>query len=281
MQRASRAAKASRRRNARREPGRESPGFLAMAVCGAGRLVLRLGLLALLLALLAGVSLGLLAGYRWMTSSPFFAVDSISVSGAARLTEAEVARRAGVERGDNLFALSIDRVEERLSAHPWVERAAVVRELPSGLALHVTERTPCMWVRRGGELYYADAQGVVIDKVGPDRFASLPLFEMEVGAEDWLDQLPAFMEALRQGRWGFGPEGVSWMRVAPGRMELALRSGVRLRLDPIAWSEGLDSLSRVMADLKARGEWASAERLTASGEKVWVGFSGGDTSRHG
>ena len=50
------------------------------------------------------------------------------------------AQLAGVELGDRLLAVDPDAVAARVTTHPWILSARVRRELPSTLAIEVTER---------------------------------------------------------------------------------------------------------------------------------------------
>jgi len=64
----------------------------------------------------------------------------------------------GVRVGDRLLAIDPDQVATRLTAHPWVVSARVRRELPSTLAIEVTERHAVASALLGA-LYLLDATG--------------------------------------------------------------------------------------------------------------------------
>jgi len=91
---------------------------------------------------------GVLAGVAWageqamrhMIASPRFALREVRVAPTERVSRDEILSLAGVAEGDQLLAIDTDAVAARVAIHPWVASARVRRELPSALAIDVTER---------------------------------------------------------------------------------------------------------------------------------------------
>ena len=65
---------------------------------------------------------------------------------------------AAVAPGDRLLSIDTDVVAARVASHPWVASARVRRELPSALAIDVTERSAAA-VAVLGALYLIDESG--------------------------------------------------------------------------------------------------------------------------
>jgi cell division protein FtsQ len=80
------------------------------------------------------------SAYQKATTAEYFAVTEIHVSGNARLSESEVVRAAGIERGVNIFRVDVDEICRNLEKEPWVLDARAERELPRGLAISIVER---------------------------------------------------------------------------------------------------------------------------------------------
>lgn len=105
------------------------------------------------------------------------------------LTRTQVLEWAGVQAGDNLLALDLDRIKRDLQLVPQIEEAAIERVLPDALRIYVRERQPLARVRgvRGeqGRLvpttYFLDGHARVMPPLGAGRpdlqaaFASLPV----------------------------------------------------------------------------------------------------------
>jgi cell division protein FtsQ len=152
----------------RRAPGRFADG------CGRA---LRRAAPALLLAAVAGaVGTAAWAGYRFVTTSPRFAIETIEVSGATTLGPDGIRARIPVAIGDNLFRADLDAIELALEREPWIAEATVRRELPRTLVIDVRERTAAALVDLDG-LYLADAEGHVFKRARLDagEGAGLPV----------------------------------------------------------------------------------------------------------
>jgi cell division protein FtsQ len=115
----------------------------------------------------AGASLAL-------SEEPVFTLEKVTLAGTTRLTADEALGLAGLARGMNLLAVDAAGAAARLSALPFVRRAAVSRELPSGVRIEIEERTPAILVALG-PLYVADEEGVIWRRLLPGERPTLPI----------------------------------------------------------------------------------------------------------
>jgi hypothetical protein len=126
----------------------------------------RIGLGILALATLAGA----LSTERVV---PVPQLKTLFVTGAARLSDPELADAAGVARGDALLGVEAEAVAERLAAHAWVRSARAAR-LPTGsLVLAIEEHEPRA-VLSGPQAHALDADGTPFAAVAQDAFPELP-----------------------------------------------------------------------------------------------------------
>ncbi len=120
-----------------------------------------------LLAVCAGVVAFHL--YSVASTSTFFALRTVDVSGAARASEERIkniVQRAASPGG--VWRTDLDAVRAELERQPWVRSAAVGRVLPSGMRVHITERLPRAIVRTAaGRLTWVDDDGVIVGTVAP------------------------------------------------------------------------------------------------------------------
>jgi cell division protein FtsQ len=98
------------------------------------------------------------AAWSWMRTTSRFAARDVVVTGTTRLSPSDVMRRARVQPGTNLFALSLARVERALAASPWIEEVRVRRDLPDRLIVEVREKQPAALVLAEAP-YVADREG--------------------------------------------------------------------------------------------------------------------------
>lgn len=149
----------------RRHPNRRRPGSIWARV-PSGRQVadacgraLRRSLPAVIVGIvLAAVGGSAWAGYRFVTTSPRFAITEIAVRGNHHLTADQIRADLPVRIGGNVFAADLDRAVRRLRANPWIESATARRVLPHTVIVEVREHEPAAVVELGG-LYLVDASG--------------------------------------------------------------------------------------------------------------------------
>jgi len=113
-----------------------------------------------------------------------FAVRDVRVTFAAakgaespavtHVSEDEVLELAGVEPGDQLLAIDADAVARQLASHPWIASARVRRELPSVLAIEISERRAVASALLGA-LYLLDADGRPFKRATFEEADGLPV----------------------------------------------------------------------------------------------------------
>jgi cell division protein FtsQ len=93
--------------------------------------------------------------------SSWLRVRHVSVSGTLVLTPDEVRDAADVPVGAPMISVDTDGIEARLRQKlPRIDTVDVVRSWPQGIGLKVTERTPVLLVRKGGDFVEVDHEGV-------------------------------------------------------------------------------------------------------------------------
>jgi cell division septal protein FtsQ len=125
----------------RRALRRAAPGLVAAGVLGL-------------------VGAGGYAGYRYLTTSPRFAIATIEVHGNQTLTDDEIRALLTVRVGENLIAADLHAETRALEAEPWIAGADVRRELPDTLVIEIEERLAAAVVALDGGTYLADDRGV-------------------------------------------------------------------------------------------------------------------------
>jgi cell division septal protein FtsQ len=118
-----------------------------------------LGFMTLALALTAWVGV---AGWRWMHTTPLFAIDHIQVEGLTRGDPDDLQARLASWRGRNLVAADLEEVRRQTLVAPWVRDASVRRILPDTLAVLLTEKRPAAMAVLAGHLYLVDREGQLI-----------------------------------------------------------------------------------------------------------------------
>ncbi|MEU1848960.1 FtsQ-type POTRA domain-containing protein [Streptomyces sp. NPDC019990] len=118
-------------------------------------------ILGLVLVFLGFPTIWLFYGSAWLRA------ETVSVSGTRVLTPAQVEAAAGVPLGEPLISVDTEVIETRLRRTLLrIDSVDVVRSWPHGIGLKVVERTPVLFVQKGGKFIEVDEKGV--------RFATVP-----------------------------------------------------------------------------------------------------------
>lgn len=233
--------------------------------------ILRLGLIVLAFV---GLSLLLVWGYGWITSTQHFALRQIQVQGGRQLDQEKILDIAGVSRGQNLLGISLARVESRLRQEPWVQRVRVQRTLPDQLVIQIQEKEARFWVLQQGELYYADSQGEPITRVRAEEFVSLPLLLWDEQEERKRKHLALMQDWLQEKRLPFSLAEVAWIRFSSAEVvELGLQEReFLLRVGTEYLQQNLASLGLVWRRLQERQKLEEARRFVIFEGLCWVKF---------
>lgn len=175
--------------------------------------------------ILVGLALIATVGW-WVTNSPLFDMRTLRVSGNRHLSDADVARLAGLSRATNVVWLRTGRVADRMERDPWVLRAKVSRTLPGVVAVSIQERRPVAVLQVRGSLLLVSGDGVILGRASAR--ARLPAIEVrgastEVGTRISITPQLIAARALPEG---LRRRVARITQTARGSLTLILRNGV-------------------------------------------------------
>ena len=98
-------------------------------------------------------------GYRLALSSSRFSIQNIEVEASRRLPDRELARRAGIQTGQNLLALDLRQAEQRLLEDPWIQSVRMTRKLPQTVRIQLVEHEALALAALDGEVFLVGANG--------------------------------------------------------------------------------------------------------------------------
>ena len=170
-------------------------------------------------------------------------VETVTLSGIAQMTEAEVLAAAGVGPKTSLAFLSVAETRERLERVPLIKSASVRKLFPNELAVTLVEREPHAVWQLHGELFVVAADGTVIDSMRDGRFADLP-FVVGEDANGRVKEYLALLEAAGPLRSRIRAGTL----VSGRRWTLKMTNGLDVRLPEQGVAEALARLARLQAE---------------------------------
>ena len=230
-------------------------------------------ILAFSLSLLLLVSIALIHGYRFATSSEYLALSEIKIEGCRHLDHQELLDMMEIGPGINMLQLNMSDLHRRLTENPWIEDARLKREFPDQLKVYVSEKQAYFWVQNDHDLYYADKNGEIIDRLTPGRFVSLPVLHLHGDPEP--EAVIRLVETLESRNFPFSIQEVAWIELSePDRVAIYVQGpDLSLFLCCTELDGHLKRLNSVWRDLHQRKEIDKVNRITVAGDNVWVAFN--------
>ena len=148
-----------------------------------GRLVYALPVVVLGGLVFAGMKV---SGHFSESSS--FRLAALEVQGLHLLKGGDILAASGLQVGDNIFEVDLEKVGRRLESLPWVKQALVVRKPPDRLTVSIVERRRLAWIELE-KIYGIDSEGVLLPGRREEesyRDLDLPVFR-GIRGQDSLD----------------------------------------------------------------------------------------------
>lgn len=206
------------------------------------------------------VSGGLLTA-QMLLESGYFDVEKIRVEQQAKVTEGEILEASDIQLGDSLFDLELYLIGRKIEEHPWIAKAEVARSFPNQVVIRVEEREVRAIVDLD-YLYYLDGSGTVFKMLESGDVLNYPVIT-GIGREFLLNQPEKAKESLElalhlmtqlETRALFNLDDISEIHFdhQEGLILHTRIGGVPIRMGNGGFSEKLNRLERIFADLEPR-----------------------------
>ena len=239
-----------------------------------GVLILLRGIAALSLVglLFFGAWTGLIKAYNFCTTSDYFAITSITVTGNSQVKTEDILKACELKKGENSLLVNVHEAEQKLVDNPWIENVSIRRELPGTFTVTVKERVPLFCARKDNMLYYINARGEIIAPVSTSNFRSLPVLEIGPGGDEALPMVAEFVEEFKHAGFPFDISQISWIRLsAGGGFELYWETRrLRLSIGVENWKDNLRRIASVVTDIEKRKETVMVTSIRAADGQVWM-----------
>lgn len=219
-----------------------------------------------------GAGVGLIKAYHFCTTSEYFAVTDITVTGNSQVKTDDILKVCGLRKGENSLLVNVHEAEQKLVDNPWIENASIRRELPGTFVITIKERVPLFCARKDNTLYYINAKGEIIAPVSTKNFRSLPVLEIGPGGDEALPMVAEFVEEFRHAGFPFDISQISWIRLsAGGGFELYWETRrLRLSIGVENWKDNLKRIASVVTDIEKRKETVMVTSIRAADGQVWM-----------
>lgn len=222
--------------------------------------------------IIAGIILGSMQIYKYVTKSDNFLLTEIYINGNQYLTNEEIISLADLQKNKNIFKYKIEEIEAKLLASNWIQDVKITRTLPSKFKIEVTEHKPIFVILHDSQLYYLNNKAQFIDKVDKNKFISLPILYINNATNNEIKILPDFINELETTKFPYALNEISWININPlyGFELFVEANNLTLQIDKENYEQNIKNLISVLDDLKKRKEISKVRKIRAAFNKVMI-----------
>ncbi len=112
--------------------------------------------------------------YLFSREEPLFFLQNIKVNGVSQLGDRETVARIQPYVTQNIFKVDLEKMQETLTAHPFVKEVSIKRVYPFSLVIDVKEKKPsALWVANDGAVLVLDEAGEAYRSLGKSEVKGL------------------------------------------------------------------------------------------------------------
>lgn len=108
------------------------------------------------------------------TKSSYFEIKTVIVKDNLFVTKDEITLLANI-RGENIFLLDKNKIEQRVTSNPYIEKISIKRKLPSTAIIEVTEKKIRGVVKFQNGLINIDSEGKMVQLVSTFPNGKIPM----------------------------------------------------------------------------------------------------------
>lgn len=121
--------------------------------------------------------------FTFIFSSNFCNIKEVIIKGNDCLREDEIFYKSGIQLGENIFKLDLQKSKDSLIREPRIKEVEIKRVIPNKIIISLIERKPAAIVHIGKEYFTSSKEGLVLSKIDrPKEEFALPLvLGLEIG----------------------------------------------------------------------------------------------------
>jgi len=114
--------------------------------------------------------------FTFIFSSNFCNIEDVIIKGNDCLSEDGIFYQSGIQLGENIFKLDLEKSKDSLMQEPWIKEVEIKRVIPNKIIISIKERKAVAIVCIGEEYFTSSKEGLILSKIDrPKEGFGLPL----------------------------------------------------------------------------------------------------------
>lgn len=228
---------------------------------------------------LGGLSLACISGSQLVSSSPYFGIRNIVVTGIDDDLREEVVEVSGLNGGETLLSIDATAITRSIEAHPWIRSVVLKREFPHTLHIEAEHEEPEAIVVLD-RMYLMDGEGVIFKEVQSSDSVDFPVVTgLSAGNgknEVYLAAVAAFLDGFHSARASISVQELSEIHVEEdGAISIYFSElPFKVLLGKGEFIRKIDSLTHLLGHLRTTQRLPQVRSIDLSyGDRAVVAFN--------
>lgn len=181
-----------------------------------------------------------------------FYVQKVFFSGNEHLTDEEIRDLAGLKSNENMITLSGSLLYKKLMESPWIRGAAIRKEFPDSIHIHIKEAEPFALLDRKGHLFIIDDRGTLLQELKDSPIPFLPVITgVQFGKNETVSDALSLVHAIREKGLLYEKDHIEIIANKPEEMSINL-DGIVVKVGVGNYEDKLYRLVELEEELKSR-----------------------------
>jgi len=129
----------------------------------------------LFLLVLGGLSLAYVSVYEFLSTSPYFRLQNIVVTGVNDDLRGELIKISGITEMGNLLSTDLTAIKRNIERHPWIKSVFLKKKFPHTLYIKAENEESAAIVLLEEKMHFMDGEGVIFKDVERDDCIDFPV----------------------------------------------------------------------------------------------------------
>ena len=157
----------------------------------------------LFLLVLGGLSLAYVSVYEFLSTSPYFRLQNIVVTGVNDDLRGELIKISGITEMGNLLSTDLTAIKTNIERHPWIKSVFLKKKFPHTLYIKAENEESAAIVLLEEKMHFMDGEGVIFKDVERDDYIDFPVVTgLSVDCtknQAYLKRVVSLLNAFQQG----------------------------------------------------------------------------------
>ncbi len=225
-------------------------------------------LYSLIIIFLFIISIILIKGYIYITTTNLFELKKIDIKGNNYLSKKYILKYIGIKNGMNIFDINLLEIKNKLKKNKWIRDVSIRRVIPHKIEIDITERQPQFILKKYGRLYYIDKYGDIISNVEGNRIISMPIL-----SSDDLIYNKKIYYLLKENVLPVSFNALGWIHIGDLYVKFFdYKNKILWILDKNCFEESAHTSKIIFRKLIDTGDISKIERVIVIGDMGWAKF---------